>query len=77
MGGGLLIDGIINRGTTVLNFIYLDSLLLYLNLCVFRRKILVVRIISPVKLVWPKAYISENNSFLVPMIKDKGHSFLM
>jgi hypothetical protein len=44
----------------------------------FGRKILAGHIISTVQVIWPKAYISENISYLAPMIKDRGHNtFLM
>jgi hypothetical protein len=42
-----------------------------------RRKILVGQIVSIVQIIWPKAYISENNTFLRPTIKEKGHNILL
>jgi hypothetical protein len=57
-------------GTAIPYFICLNSLLLYLNLHVFRRKNLAGHIISTVQVIWPKACLSENSSFLALMIKD-------
>jgi hypothetical protein len=41
----------------------------------FRSKVLVGHINSNVQIIWPKAYLSENKSFLAPMIKYKGHRY--
>jgi hypothetical protein len=77
MGQNILVVSCGNSmGTAVLYFISLHSLLLYSNLHVFRRNILVGHIISTVQAIWLKAYISENSSFLASMIKDKGHYIL-
>jgi hypothetical protein len=47
--------GQVEFSETVANY---AALLLYLNLYVFRRKILVGHIISTVQVIWPKAYLS-------------------
>jgi hypothetical protein len=59
-------------------FIPLDTVLLYLNLYAFRRKILVRHVIGAVQVIWPETYLSENNSFLPPVLKDCVYNiFLM
>jgi hypothetical protein len=36
--------------------------------------VLVGHITNTMQAIWPKAYLSENKSFLAPMIKYKGHN---
>jgi hypothetical protein len=65
-------------GTAVLHFVYISSLLLYLNSHVFRRNIWIGYINSFMQVIRPIEHLSDNNYFLAPMMKDKDHNiFLM